>query len=254
MHSISTSLRLLVLSLLGAASVQAQLTEWTTTVKPGHFLLEMDAISVSVDKEAGQEFTAFAAATTFLTTGLTDNWDLQVGAQFFIAQKFDSGGLTDRRSGVGDFYVRTKWRFYESDTDYTTIALLPYVKIPTNSGGVGNDAVEGGLIVPFSTELAAGFSFAAMGQLDLQRNDAGDGYDSRLFASAQVTKQLMKAIGLYGEAAIGKSTSGQPWEGTLGAGVTLHVSKETWWDYAIYRGISTGASDWNHVLRFNYGF
>ena len=56
--------------------------------------------------------------------------------------------LIDRQSGVGDMYVRTKWRFYESTDTYTSIALLPYVKFPTNTGGVGNDAVEGGLIVP----------------------------------------------------------------------------------------------------------
>lgn len=239
---------------LGAAALPAQITEWTTTVKPGRFLLEVDAISLSIDREPGLKYTAFGAASTFLTTGLTANWDIQVGANFFLSQKFDAAGLTERQSGVGDMYVRTKWRFYESTDTYTSFAVLPYIKFPTNSGGVGNDAVEGGVIFPFQTQLTGGFNFAAMGKLDLLRNDNDDGYDTYWFASASVGRHILKAIGIYGEATMAKSSGGAPWEGTMGVGATLEISEHAWWDYAIYRGVSSGATDWNHVLRFNYGF
>lgn len=246
----------LVLSLLGAAGLplSAQITEYPVTVKPGRFLLEMDAISLTVDREPGLKYTAFGAASTFLTTGITDSLDVQIGAEFFIQQKFDAAGLTERQSGMGDVYFRTKWRFYESASTYTSIALLPYVKIPTNSGGVGNDSVEGGLIIPMQAELMAGFSFTAMAELDFVRNDADDGYDSYWFASASITRNLFKVIGIYGEATAGKSSGGAPWEGMLGVGATLTVSENTWWDFAMYRGISGGAADWNHVVRFNIGF
>ncbi len=239
---------------LSATALQAQITERTITVKPGRFLLEMDAVSLTIDKEPGRNYTAFGAATTFLTTGLTANWDLQVGAEFFISQKYEAGSFTDRQTGFGDFYVRTKWRFYESTDSYTSVALLPYVKIPTNSGGVGNDAIEGGLIVPVSVELLGGFDLSAMAQLDLQRNDNDDGYDSHWFASAQVTRKVLNLIALYGEVTVGKSSGGQPWEGMMGAGATVRVSRFAWWDFAVYRGISSGADDWTHVARFNYGF
>ncbi len=239
---------------LGSAALQAQITEWTTTVQPGHFLLEVDALSLTIDREPGLKYTAFGAASTFLTTGLTKNLDLQVGAEFYISQKFDAAGLTERQSGVGDVYVRSKWRFYESADTYTSIAVIPYIKLPTNSGGVGNDAVEGGIIFPFQAELIGGFDFAAMAELDFLRNDADDGYDSYWFASASLGRQFFRAVGVYGEAAVAKSSGGAPWEGTIGAGATLTISKFAWWDFAVYRGISDGASDWTHVLRFNYGF
>jgi hypothetical protein len=255
MNSLPCIFRLLGLgALLGAASLTAQITEWTTTVQPGHFLLEVDALSLTIDREPGLKYTAFGAASTFLTTGLTKNLDLQVGAEFYISQKFDAAGLTERQSGVGDVYIRTKYRFYESEDTYTSIAVLPYIKLPTNSGGVGNDAVEGGIIIPFQTELIGGFDFAAMAELDFLRNDADDGYDSYWFASASLGRKFFRAVGVYGEATVAKSSGGAPWEGTIGAGATLEVSKFAWWDFAIYRGISDGASDWTHVLRFNYGF
>lgn len=232
----------------------AQITEWATTVAPGRFLLEVNAISLTVDREPGLKYTAFGAASTFLTTGLTSNLDLQVGAEFYISQKFDAAGLTERQSGIGDVYVRAKYRFYESHDTSTAIAVLPYVKIPTNSGGVGNDSVEGGIIIPLQAQLIGGFDFAAMAELDFLRNDADDGYDSYWFASASLTRKIASAIGLYGEAAVAKSSGGAPWEGTLGVGATLSVSEHTWWDFALYRGLSRGAADWNQVVRFNFGF
>lgn len=237
-----------------AAQVSAQVTEFTTTVAPGRFLLEVDAITLTLNREPGLKYTAFGAASSFLTTGVTSRLDVQVGAQFFISQKFDAAGLTDRHSGVGDVYLRAKYRFYESTDTYTAIAVIPYVKIPTSSGGVGNDAVEGGLIFPLQTQLVGGFDFAAMAELDCRRNDANDGYDSYWLASASLTRKLGRVIGLYGEAVVGKSSSGAPWAGQLGVGATLRVSAHFWWDFALYRGISSGAADWQQVVRFNYGF
>ena len=255
MSKISLLSRVLVLCAgFGVAPLEAQITEWTTTVKPGRFLLEVDAVSLSIDREPGLKYTAFGAASTFLTTGLTASWDIQLGAEFFLSQQFDAAGLTERQSGVGDMYVRTKWRFYESEDSYTSIAVMPYLKIPTNSGGVGNDAVEGGVIFPFQTRLTGGFDFTAMAELDFLRNDNDDGYDSYWFASAALGRHFTKTIGVYGEVTVAKSTGGRPWAGTMGAGATLHITEHAWWDFAIYRGLNSGAADWNHVLRFNYGF
>lgn len=249
----SQLLPLVLLSLFGVtASLPGQITEWPETVKPGRFLLEMDALSLTLDKEAGFKYTAFGAAKTFLTTGLADNWDIQVGAELFFSQKIETSGFTERHSGIGDLYVRTKWRFF--DEGGSAVAIMPFVKIPTKSDRVGNDSMEGGVIIPWSTVLPCAFKVRAMAELDFRRNDADDGYDTFWYGSMAVTRPLTKALGLYGEATLGKSSGGAPAEGLLGVGATLHVSENTWWDYAIYKGISTGAADWNHVLRLNWGF
>jgi hypothetical protein len=240
--------------LLAVVPSPAQITEWPATVQPGHFLLEMDALSLTVEREAGSKYSALGAASTFLTTGLTPTWDIQVGAELFLTQKYDDGSFTERHSGIGDIYLRTKWRFYENAATGTGVALLPYVKIPSNSGGVGNDAVEGGIIVPWTTTLPGDVKAYAMAELDFTRNDADDGYDSYWYASVALQRQLTGAVGLYGEVAVGKSTGGSSFEGTMGGGVTLALTENTWWDFAVYKGISKGAADWNHVVRYNWGF
>jgi hypothetical protein len=244
---------LLFLTFLGLSGVlRGQITEWPTTVKPGHFLLEMDALSLTVDKEPGFKYTALGVASTFLTTGLSDSWDVQVGAQLYYRQKIESGSFTTSDSGIGDVYIRTKWRFYEEGG--SSVAIMPYVKLPTRNAGVGSDSLEGGVIVPWTTVLPGDLNVAAMVELDFLRNDADNGYDTFWYSSVAVTRSFTKALGFYGEATLGKSSGGAPVEGLIGVGATLHVSDRIWWDYAMYKGISKGAADWTHVLRYNWGF
>ncbi len=244
-----------LLCLIGVTTgLHAQITESPVTVAPGRFLLRMDALSLTLNHDAGTKYAANGVASTFVSTGLTANWDVQVGAEVFIDQRFDSGGLNDRRSGIGDVYFRTKWRFYEDPATGTAVALLPFVKLPTGTGGVGKKAMEGGLIVPWKADLVGGVSLTAMAELDFLRNDSDDGYDSFWYASMALHRQVTKAIGFYGEMTLGKSSGGAPGQGKMGGGVTFAVSDNVSWDYALYRGIASGTSDWTHVLRLNWGF
>jgi hypothetical protein len=245
----------LIWLVLGVATVApAQITEWPGTVAPGRFLLEMDAVSLTIDREGGDRFTGFGAASTFLTTGLTENLDVQIGAELFIMQEFKSTGLRQRDSGLGDVYVRTKWRFLNDPETGRSAALLPYVKLPTNSGGVGNDAIEGGVIMPWETRWPGGLTLNAMAQVDLLRNDQDDGYDLQAYAALALRREFTSVFGAYGEMTGGKSAGGGSFAGTIGAGVTLALTANTWWDLAVYRGFSRGAADWNPVVRFNWGF
>ena len=243
-------LGLLLLGLAGR--LPGQITQWPTTVAPGRFLLEMNALSLTLDHEPGYKYTAFGAASTLLSTGLTDHLDLQLGADLFVSQRIERGSFTERRSGVGAMRVRTKWRFF--DEDGTAVAIMPYVRIPTNRDTTGTKSLEGGVIVPWSTNLPSGFKFAAMGELDFQRNDNDNGYDTHWYASATFSRPITQALGIYGEATLGKSTGSGSAEGIMGGGVTFAVSQDLWWDYAIYKGISQVAADWKHVLRLNVRF
>lgn len=244
----------LLLGGLGTDPAYGQITETPTPVAPGRFLLEMDTLSLTLNRDGRDKYTAVGVATTFLTTGLTADWDVQVGAELFLSQKFDVGGLSGRNSGIGDVYFRTKWRFYEDQASGTAIALLPYVKLPTSTGGVGKKAMEGGLIVPWQTNLAGGVRLTAMAEVEFVRNDRDNGYDSFWYTSMAIHRAVTKAIGVYGELTLGKSTGGAPWAGTLGGGATFAFSENIWWDYALYRGLSHGAADWLHVLRLNWRF
>jgi hypothetical protein len=248
------NLRPLAALLLLATVLRAQITEVPETVQPGHFLVKMDAVSIqtNIHDSAGGTYSAVAVAKTFITTGLTDRLDLQVGADVFLSQKYEQGAFTDRNSGLGDLYLRAKWNFWRDDD--SAVSVMPYVKLPTSTGNVGKTGLQGGIIVPWAVHFPGGGMFRAMGQLDFVRNDADNGYDSFWFASAALEQPLTGLLKFYGEVTVGKSSGGAPWAGTLGGGVQLHLSNLYWWDFAVYRGLSRGAPGWNPVVRVNWGF
>lgn len=246
------SFRFLLLCGALTGPLAAQYTEIPATVAPGRFLLEMDALSLVIDRDGLDKFTAVGAGLALITTGLSETWDVQVGAELYISQRYESGNFTERRTGIGDIYVRTKWRFYESEM--LAAAVIPFVKIPTNSGGVGNDSVEGGVIVPWEAYLVGGFTFNAMVEVDLVRNAADDGYDALWYASAAVSRTLTSRLALYGELDAQKTTGDREWQSTLGVGAYLTISEILSWDFALYRGLSRNSPDWNPVIRVNVGF
>lgn len=247
-----TTPRLLPLLVLLASAAFAQYTEVPATVDPGRFRFEVDALSLIVDREGPEKFTGVGAGSILLTTGLTPTWDVQLGVEVFISQRFESGDFTERRAGTGDVYLRTKWNFYSSD--HLSAAILPFVKVPTNTKDVGNDAVEGGVILPWETYIFGVLTLNSMVELDLVRNEADDGYDTLFYASSAVSKELTRFLSVYAELDATKAAGGSPWQTTLGVGAYITVSDHLSWDLVVYRGLNREAPDWNPVVRVNYGF
>ncbi len=249
-------LALAVAAITGAitASLPAQITEWPTTVEPGRFLLEADVVSLTWDRTGSDRFTGWGVGSTFVSTGLTENWDVQLGVELFVSQEYESAGIRERYSGLGDMYVRTKWRICDDAERGFSAALLPYVKIPTNTGGVGNDFVEGGITLPWEVSLVGDWTLNAMADVSFYRNERDDGYSTYWFTSATVGRSLSRDWGAYAEVAIAKPAGSAPWETILGVGVNWHLTENFSWDFALYRGASHAAPDWHPVIRLVAGF
>lgn len=237
--------------------VAAQVTETPQTVAPGKLVVEMDGLSLGLDRhrDDGGRFTGLALAGTLVSAGLTDSLDLQAGATLLVRQTFDVGGLRRTQTGLGDLVFRAKWKCWSDDKAGAAVAVMPYVKVPSNTGGVGNDAVEGGIIFPWELSLPGGAVAGAMLQWDLARNDADNGYDSRWLATGFVQQKLTAAFSVYGEATLAADAAG--WSrrtGSLGAGVIWQFSKVVQFDYELLRGLNRAATDWTHVFRINWGW
>lgn len=245
-----------VIFLLVATGVSAQITESPYTIKPGSFQLRVDAIELKINDDVPGSYAGLATGRTLLSIGLTNEFDIQVGAELFMSRRYTtSGDLVEKDSGFGDLYARFKWTVWRDDEVGAAMAILPYAKIPTNSGGVGNDSVEGGLIVPVSWDLIGGFQGGAMFQWDLRRNDADDGYDSFWYVSMMARKNVFSALALYGEFTTSANSAGfDRWTGSLGGGATLQITSGIQLDYSIQRGIGSETDDWIQRLRVNWNF
>lgn len=240
---------------LAAARLCAQLTETPQTVAPGKLRVEIDGLRLSFDRAdaAGNKYSAVGVASTIVTAGLTDSVDLQVGAQLFLRQVYELRGRRDSRSGLGDLFFRAKWTFWRDERLGAALAVLPYVKVPANTGGVGNDSVEGGIIVPWEMKTAAGFTTGAMFQWDHVRNHDNNGYDAHWHLTGYAQRNLTKFFGVYGEAALSAASTGlSHWAGSIGVGALFQVTQSVQLDYEVQRGLNSRATDWTHVFRVNW--
>lgn len=248
---------LLALLAAAAAPVAAQVTETPDTIAPGKFFMRMDAVSLSFnrDESGPNKFSALGLATTILSTGLTRDVDVQVGLQFFLRETYEFRGASARRSGLGDVTVRTKWTYLRNEKLGAAAAVIPFIKVPTSTGGVGNNQVEGGIIFPWAMSLGTGTVAGAMAEWDLLRNDANEGYDSRWFTSAFLRQNIIGPWGAYAEATFGvSSATSSSFAGSLGGGATWDFSKTLQFDYGVSRGVGGRATEWVHALRVRWEF
>lgn len=235
----------------------AQVTETPETVAPGSLLVRMDGVTLGFDRDrapaAGNVYTAVGVAGTVVSAGLTSSLDVQIGFQLFLHRTYQDGGVRTSRSGLGDLQFRTKWTFWRDDRIGAAAAVIPYVKVPSNTGGVGNPAVEGGLMVPWAMNVVGGVRAGAMLRWDVVRNDADNGYDARWLATGFFQRNLTRSIGVYGETTLAVASTGlADWRGALGAGLLLSLTKSLQLDYELTRGLNRNATDWVHILRLNW--
>lgn len=245
----------LVLAAGLAPSLRAQVTETTQTIEPGSVLMRMDAISFGLkpDTSAPNQYKALALGTTIVSAGVTDTLDAEVGAQLFLRDTFSTAGSDHTDSGVGDVSLRAKWTFWRDPSSGEAAAIIPYVMLPTNSSAVGNNSVEGGVILPWSWDIAAGTKAAAMVEWDEFRNVANTRYDTRWYGSAYIKWDLGSTLGAYAETTLSASTAGSSsFAGTVGGGATLSISKNFQWDFEASRVLGSGRSAWAEVLRFRW--
>jgi Putative MetA-pathway of phenol degradation len=83
--------------------------------------------------------------------------DLQLVVENYIYERVRADGVTTRKSGFGDLTTRLKVSLWGNDGGGTAFAVMPFVEFPTNTGGLGNKRVEGGIIFPRAVELPYGW-------------------------------------------------------------------------------------------------
>lgn len=247
----------LVWLLVGAcgatASLHAQFTEVPTTVPVGTWQIEADIGSVSWDTRTlqrdGVSERVWSVASTLLSTGIGPGVDVQIGYEPYLRYSYTSPSGKTVHQGRGDTYLRTKWNFIGDETQNLALAVLPYLKLPTNRNGVGNGRVEGGLIVPFGIPVGENTSISAMASADWV--DDGTGHsDILVCASGVFSCSVGQCWGVYGEAgAVVNTAHSGSWSGVVGIGVTWAQSEKLSWDLAGYTALTRAAPDCTAALR-----
>ena len=224
-------------------------TESPYTVDAGWWQLEMDLASYTRDhdKSGGNDLkvSSLSFANVNLRIGLTSNIDLQTVFSSYTRRRVTDNiaGTQASISGFGDIISRLKINFWGNDGGDSAFGLMPFVKWPTNRHGLGNNSVEGGLIVPYAHTLPGGWDMGAMTEVDLVRNDADNGYTTGWVNTITFGHDIVGKLGGYVELATTLTHGADI--ATFDVGLTYGVGKHMQFDVGAAIAITRAADDLN---------
>lgn len=236
-------------------------TESPYTVDAGHYQIEMDLGNYTYNryKDNGENTTTrgFGVAPINLKAGLTNSTDIQfvIDNYGYERTRDHVAGTTDTKSGFGDVTVRLKHNIWGNDGGKTAFAVMPYIKLPTNSDELGNDDIEGGLILPLGIELSDSVGLGLMAQFDALKDDDGSGYHAGYIGSATIGYDVTDKIGHYVELFVEESAQdGDDTVVTFDTGVTYALTDNTQLDAGVNIGLTEAADDFNPFIGVSFRF
>ena len=137
-----------------------------------------------------------------MKVGLTRRVDLELQFNGYTSTRVSDPGAgytLSRADGAGDLVVRSKVNLFGNDGGAVAMALIPYVKLPTAARTLGNNQVEGGLIVPVSMTLPAGFALTVMPEVDVLRNNNDSGKHVNFTGVLNLGYTINKQWTVFGE-------------------------------------------------------
>jgi Putative MetA-pathway of phenol degradation len=209
-------------------------TESAYSVDQGHFQLEMEMAAFTRD---GGDWTDYTLGELNAKFGLTPCSDLQLVMPFYTHAR-------DGDEGSGDTEMRLKYNLWGNDGGETAMALMPFVKIPTAHGDLGNGDIEGGLIAPFAFSAPGAWSCAVMGEVDLGKDEDGGGYNVLGLASATASHAITEnTAGFLELVGIFSAETSKDIEAYFNTGMTWAITATLQLDGGVRVGLNSASTD-----------
>ena len=175
-------------------------SNFACVIETGHFQYEADFVNASRLSLDGTRTESVTALNPTLKYGLAPNVDIEInGSPAVSVRTRDASGTSTTLRGISDTTLRAKWNFLNDSKSGWSATLLPWVKAPTARRGIGNRAVEGGLIVPVNYQVTDNLVLTTAPEFDALKDTNGSG---RHFSTSQLVNlgwSLSNGVTLYGE-------------------------------------------------------
>lgn len=224
-------------------------TESAFTVDAGHYQIELDLLNHTFDRSKHETVKTLAIAPINLKVGVLNNVDLQLVAQVWNIQetKDCDAGSSARVSGFGDLLLRCKTNLWGNDGGPSALSVMPFLKLPSGRKGLGNGAIEGGIIFPFAMELPGEWDFGAQVEVDYLQDSFGSDYQPEFINTITVSHDIAGKLGGYVELFSNLSTE-QDWIATFDFGFTYALSRDVQLDAGTNIGLTDAADDFNPFI------
>lgn len=203
-------------------------TESAHSVPKGWFQVESNLISYSRTYRVGEQAENTSLGDFIFKYGITDNTDIQLGwAPHLLRRDHDTDGvLAGKHSGVGDVTLRVKTNLVGNDSGSYALALLPWVKAPTASTGLGNRGWEYGLTINQEFDIGGGWELGLSIFLAMAVTDERLRYFEPAFTLA-LGHDLTERLAFYVETYQGYLyEDGRYWQSAFDGGLTYRVTPD----------------------------
>ena len=229
-------------------------TEAAFTVPKGMFQVEATVFGYSRDRADGVLTETFTWGGLNLKYGLTDRTDFQVVFDTHTVEYTNEHGVRNTTAGFSDITLRLKQNLRGNREDGLAVALMPFVKIPTDTV-FSNREWEGGLIIPFGIEVNDLLTVNWMVEGDIVYNSDKDRHEGVLVHTVSLAWNLERAIpkvGLFTEFA--GEVGGGPYRGSVNAGFTYGFTENVQFDAAVNFGVTDPAVDFACFTGISFRF
>jgi hypothetical protein len=169
-------------------------------VDKGHVMAELGVIDWAHDNTDSIIGDTVTGGQLLLRAGVTSNVEVQLGWDGYQSQRTrDASGLVGKVHGGGDALVGLKIGLLHPDGSGTSIAVLPYAKLPVGKAGIGAGDWSAGVIVPVDFSLRPGLSLALSPQISALPNASGEGHHANWGGVVGLGVQLSKHLSASAE-------------------------------------------------------
>lgn len=214
-------------------------TESPRTVDAGGVQVELSFVEI-VRNDRGARTDTISAAPLNLKLGVLNDLDIQFLYDPWIDERVRARG---RSRGRGDLTVRAKLNLVGNDTGGFALGVMPFVTLPTAGDAPGAGGVEGGVILPWSLDLADGLSLGMMVEVDVV--NSGDGPRAELIHTIVLGAEVVGGVGVFAEyAGLEPLHARAGYAATFNTGLTLALTTVVQVDVGVRIGLNDRADDY----------
>lgn len=230
------------------------ITESPFTVEPGHFQYEADLFKHrrETSEDSKQRLSIFNQAN--LKLGLLPRTALQVIVESYVREvdKEIQSGEKQSAEGFGDVTIRIKQNLLGNYKGNFSLALMPYVKIPTNRYSE-NQSDEEGVMVPMSLKLPGDWKIGMQVEADRLLDEESKRHHAELLQSLSVSHVLFEKLEVSGETYYTYDLKSHHFNNFLDAALAVELTRDFKIDAGMVYGLQKDAhKDFFFGLAFRY--
>jgi len=217
-------------------------TESSYTVDAGHFQYEGDLARYTITQDGGVKNRQVVFNNGTYKMGITNSFDLHIAVESYILSSTNNnqGNKPSTAKGFGDVVLRVKKNLIGNDSGSFSLAILPFIKLPTGSVYKDNH-IEGGVIFPYTVNNIPDWSIGGEVELQLLNERAGYTYKACLLQSFVVEHELTKRIAFFAETHYTYSEDLKRFENYANGGLILSAGDNLHFDCGFNYGIQSYA-------------